>query len=82
MKVFVSSGHKLKILHWQKSGFAFANTHDQPLQLLHSCGIGKLPGVASVAQTKWLDGPQPPTEMTTTSIASDIKCVWLCMFMP
>jgi hypothetical protein len=52
MEVFVSSGHKPKILHWQKSGFASANIHDQPIQLLYSYGISMLPGVASVAQTK------------------------------
>jgi hypothetical protein len=52
MEVFVSSGYKPKILHWQKSGFSFANIHSQPLQLLYSSGISKLPGVASVVQTK------------------------------
>jgi len=51
MEAFVSSGHKPKILHWQKSGFAFANIHGQPLQVLYSYGISKLPSVASVTQT-------------------------------
>jgi hypothetical protein len=52
MEVFVSSWHKLKYCNGRNQASAFANTHNQPLQLLYSYGVSKLPGVASIIQTK------------------------------
>jgi len=51
--------------------------HSQPLTVtfLHYCGISDVPDVACSRPNNTMDGPDIPSEMTVSSLVSDVSCV-------
>jgi hypothetical protein len=74
----------LKFCCGRNLAFAITANHQQPFALLHYCGIGDLPSVASEAQTNGspmvqgqdyrVDSPEVSNETTATTLVSHVMC--------